>query len=37
MTCDVSAFHLVHELTVREGADEVFARTYRARIPRDHV
>jgi predicted acyl esterase len=37
MTCDAVAFHLVHELTVREGADEVFARTYRARIPRDHV
>jgi predicted acyl esterase len=37
MTCDATHFHLVHELTVREGADEPFARTYRARIPRDHV
>jgi hypothetical protein len=37
MTSDEHAFHLVHELTVREGGDEVFSRTYRADIPRDHV
>jgi len=37
MTCDADTFYLVHELTVREGADEVFARTFRASIPRDHV
>jgi hypothetical protein len=37
MTCDETAFHLVHELAVWEGAVEVFARTYRASIPRDHV
>ena len=36
MTCDATHFHLVHELTVREGADEPFARTYREH-PRDHV
>ena len=37
MTCDEHAFHLVHELVVREGDDEVFSRTFRADIPRDHV
>ena len=30
MTCDEHAFHLVHELVVHEGDDEVFSRTYRA-------
>ena len=37
MTADEHAFHLVHELVVREGDDEVFSRTFRADIPRDHV
>jgi hypothetical protein len=37
MTCDEHHFHLVHELVVREDGDEVFSRTFRADIPRDHV
>ena len=37
MTADAHAFHLVHELVVRDGDDEVFSRTFRAAIPRDHV
>ncbi len=37
MTSDADSFHLVHDLTVREGDDEVFSRSYRASIPRDHV
>ncbi|MDX6376799.1 MAG: uncharacterized protein QOE98_1102, partial [Gaiellaceae bacterium] len=37
MTSDEHAFHLVHELRVHEGGDEIFSRTYRADIPRDHV
>ena len=37
MTCDEHDFHLVHELVVHEGDDQVFSRTYRRSIPRDHV
>ena len=38
MTSDEHTFHLVHELVVREGDDEVCsARLPRRGIPRDHV
>ena len=32
MTSDEHDFHLVHELVVHEGDDEVFSRTFRARF-----
>lgn len=37
MTCDAEAFHLVHELRVAEDGGDVWSRTFRASIPRDHV
>jgi putative CocE/NonD family hydrolase len=36
MTADAEAFHLVAELEVHEGDEPFFARTYEARISRDH-
>ncbi len=36
MTADAEAFHLVAELETHDGDRPFFARTYQARIPRDH-
>jgi predicted acyl esterase len=37
MTCDAEAFHVSSTLEVSEGDEQVFARTWRHRFPRDHV
>jgi uncharacterized protein len=37
MTSDADTFHVEAELTVTENEDEVFKRTWRFAIPRDHV
>lgn len=37
MTADAEAFHVVTELEVHEGAQQVFARTWTHRFPRDGV
>jgi hypothetical protein len=37
MTSDAANFHVETELTVTENENEVFMRTWRFAIPRDHV
>jgi hypothetical protein len=37
MTSDADTFHVESELTVTENENEVFTRSWRFAIPRDHV